>query len=152
LAILESIALLNADIERQHALVDAYNAAAIAVNRAKHLKETIAGLEREQEAQQKRANAIYTAICLEEESWQDQGSLPLWAQKHRTVKAIARRWDMGVDLVRELFADEPGVLTIDRPETLNKRDYTTRFIPASVISRVHDRWVKRKQRLAARHS
>jgi hypothetical protein len=44
---------------------------------------------------------------------------------------------MSVKLVRKIFAAEPGVLKIDRPEVRNKRGYCSLYIPESVAVSVH---------------
>jgi hypothetical protein len=54
---------------------------------------------------------------------------------------------MGVDLVRELFDRNPDVIAVARPETRNKREYVTRYVPESAIPRVHARLVADQQKL-----
>ncbi len=61
------------------------------------------------------------------------------SEKHYTVAEIAEQWGISVDLARDTFADEPGVLTFDRPRTRVKRGYSTMRIPESVLLRVHTR-------------
>ncbi len=61
------------------------------------------------------------------------------AQRHYSVADIARQWGVSTDLVRSVFADEPGVLRFTRPRTKNKRQYETLRITASVLVRVHTR-------------
>ena len=60
-------------------------------------------------------------------------------EKHYTVAEIAEQWGISVDLARDTFEDEPGVLTFDRPRTRVKRGYSTMRIPESVLVRVHTR-------------
>jgi hypothetical protein len=39
-------------------------------------------------------------------------------EKHYKVIDLADLWGMSVKVVRKMFADEPGVLKIDRPESV----------------------------------
>jgi hypothetical protein len=59
-------------------------------------------------------------------------------EKHYKVPELAKLWSLSDDLVRDLFEDEPGVLTITRPENVRKkkRAYVSLRIPASVAKRV----------------
>ena len=57
-------------------------------------------------------------------------------EQHYTPAQIAERWHLSVDTVRTLFAREPGVLKIDRPEKMHKRGYCSLRIPESVVLRV----------------
>jgi hypothetical protein len=61
------------------------------------------------------------------------------AQQHYSVADIAKQWGVSTDLVRSVFAEEPGVLRFTRPRTKNKRQYETLRIPESVLVRVHTR-------------
>jgi hypothetical protein len=74
----------------------------------------------------------------------------MWDEKHRSTKAIADLWGMGIDLVRELFADDDDVMDVDRPETRNKRGYTTGYISNSAMKRVHAKLIAARQRKARR--
>ena len=58
-------------------------------------------------------------------------------EEHLTCRQIAKLWHSSVDTVRRIFRDEPGVLRIERPETLHKRGYVSLRIPISVVERVH---------------
>jgi hypothetical protein len=58
-------------------------------------------------------------------------------ERHFSVQEIAKMWDLGVDLIRRLFANEEGVVRIAHPETLHKCGYCTLRIPESVAHRVH---------------
>lgn len=55
-------------------------------------------------------------------------------EKHLTCQQIANLWHTSVDTVRRAFRDEPGVLKIERPETLHKRGYMSLRIPISLLS------------------
>jgi hypothetical protein len=57
-------------------------------------------------------------------------------EQHYRATQIADRWNLSPDTIRDLFADEPGVLKIERPETMHKRGYTSLRIPESVVERV----------------
>jgi len=61
-------------------------------------------------------------------------------ERHYTVKELALLWHLGVDTVRAMFENEPGVLRVDRPETVHKRAYCTMRIPESVARRVYRKW------------
>jgi hypothetical protein len=61
------------------------------------------------------------------------------AERHYAVAEIAEMWNLSVDKVRELFADEPGVLVIGNQHPRHKRPYVTLRIPKSVVERVHRR-------------
>lgn len=67
-------------------------------------------------------------------------------EQHFSVKQIAQAWGLGVDVVRRLFANEPGVIKIAHPEILHKRGYVTLRIPKSVALRVHHRLTETKSR------
>ncbi len=58
-------------------------------------------------------------------------------ETHYTVGEVVKFWRLSDEYVRQRFRDEPGVLKVERPETLHKRKYTTLRIPESVLIRVH---------------
>ena len=58
-------------------------------------------------------------------------------EEHLTCRQVAKQWNSSVDTVRRIFRDEPGVLKIERPETLHKRGYVSLRIPVSIVERVH---------------
>ena len=58
-------------------------------------------------------------------------------EKHYSVSEIAKLWSVSVDLVRDTFADELGVLRWQRPATKTKRAYSLLRVPESVLVRVH---------------
>lgn len=58
---------------------------------------------------------------------------------HYSVQELASLWGLGVDKVRELFEDEPGVIKLRNPATRKKRAYTTLRIPETVAARVQSR-------------
>jgi hypothetical protein len=60
-------------------------------------------------------------------------------ERHYKATEIAELWGMSVKLVRKIFATEPGVLKIERPELRNKRGYCSLYIPESVALGVHKR-------------
>lgn len=61
-------------------------------------------------------------------------------ERHYKATELAELWGMSVKLVRKIFAVEPGVLKIDRPELRNKRGYCSLYIPESVAMSVHKRY------------
>jgi hypothetical protein len=60
-------------------------------------------------------------------------------ERHFTCKELAKLWGFGEDVLRKIFAHEPGVLKIGHPEYLHKRQYVSIRIPESVARRVHAR-------------
>lgn len=67
----------------------------------------------------------------------------LMKEPHYTAAEVAEQWGVSVDLVRDTFRDEPGVLLIERPGTRVKRSYATMRIPESVLDRVYNQLSKR---------
>jgi hypothetical protein len=57
--------------------------------------------------------------------------------KHYRVKELAELWGFCDNTIIKLFADEPGVLRLERVTA--KRAYTTLSIPQDVALRVHER-------------
>ena len=60
-------------------------------------------------------------------------------EDHYTVPQVAKMWGFGVDKVRQMFKDEPGVIREGKGETMHKRGYISCRIPISVVRRVHAR-------------
>lgn len=58
---------------------------------------------------------------------------------HYTVQELSRAWSIGVDKIRELFQNEPGVIKIQKPPREGRRVYTTLRIPENVAERVQRR-------------
>lgn len=58
---------------------------------------------------------------------------------HYTVQELAALWGLGVDKIRELFSNEPGVIKIQRPSKRGRRVYSTLRIPENVAERVQRR-------------
>ena len=58
---------------------------------------------------------------------------------HYSVQELAAVWGLGVDKIRELFEDEPGVIKLQNPATRPKCAYTTLRIPEIVAARVQSR-------------
>ncbi len=56
-----------------------------------------------------------------------------------TVQELAALWGLGVDKIRELFANEPDVKKIQSPSKKGKRHYVTLRIPERVAERVQRR-------------
>lgn len=57
--------------------------------------------------------------------------------KHYRVKELAELWGFCDNTIIKLFANEPGVLRLER--VTSKRTYTTLSIPPDVALRVHER-------------
>lgn len=57
-------------------------------------------------------------------------------EKHYAVADVAKVWGISVDLARDIFRKEPGVVAFDR--TGNGK-YITLRVPESVMERVHRR-------------
>jgi hypothetical protein len=58
---------------------------------------------------------------------------------HYTVQQLASLWEFGVDKIRELFENEPGVIKLQSALKKGKRRYTTLRIPENVAERVQRR-------------
>jgi hypothetical protein len=58
-------------------------------------------------------------------------------ERHYTVFELSNLWGFSDRTIRRLFDSEPGVIKIDRPETIRKRRYTSMRIPAWVAQRVY---------------
>jgi hypothetical protein len=84
-------------------------------------------LQRRQAEMRDRINGKPSAVA----------DLPL--ERHFRPAEIAELWAMSHSAVIALFANESGVLILDRPEQRNKRSYRTLYIPESVLRRVHSR-------------
>lgn len=67
----------------------------------------------------------------------------LATEKHYSPTEISALWGFAPSRVRELFADEPGVLKLGEPSRREGkrlvRSYFTLRIPESVVLRVHAR-------------
>jgi hypothetical protein len=57
-------------------------------------------------------------------------------EKHYTPSEIAKLWGVSVDLIRDNFRKESGVLALDRT---GRGKYITMRVPESVMERVHRR-------------
>jgi hypothetical protein len=68
-----------------------------------------------------------------------QFQTPALGERHYAVAEIAEIWNLSSDKVRQLFENEPGVLTIGRSNP-RKRRYLTLRIPESVVERVYLRF------------
>lgn len=60
-------------------------------------------------------------------------------EQHYTVPELAKLWSLSPGAVRSLFAKEPDVIRLDRPEQRFKRGYTSCRIPESTAKRVYAR-------------
>ena len=77
----------------------------------------------------------------------------LAGQKHYTPGELGELWHLAPSKIRELFADEPGVIRIGgfsrREGKQLKRSYFTLRIPQSVAERVHARLTSTSQKQLA---
>jgi hypothetical protein len=63
--------------------------------------------------------------------------------RHFTVGEIAALWGLSDDAVRNIFAQEPGVLMLGgQPKPGKRRGHVTLRIPEDVLQRVHRRLSK----------
>jgi hypothetical protein len=60
-------------------------------------------------------------------------------EKHYSPSELAKMWGLGDDTIREIFKNEPGVLSYGNAGTRTRRRYITMRIPESVVIRVHNR-------------
>lgn len=60
-------------------------------------------------------------------------------ERHYTVKEVAEMWHLDEKMIRRIFGDEPGVVSIGSIERRFRRAYRTLRIPESVLARVHRR-------------
>lgn len=60
-------------------------------------------------------------------------------ERHYTVKEVAEMWHLDEKMIRRIFGDEPGVVSIGSSESRFRRAYRTLRIPESVLVRVHRR-------------
>lgn len=67
----------------------------------------------------------------------------LATERHFSPLELAELWNFSTPVIRELFANEPGVIRIGEPSRKEgrslKRGYLTLRIPESVAVRVHTR-------------
>jgi hypothetical protein len=70
-------------------------------------------------------------------------------EQHYTIAELAQRWGFSVKFIRLHFQNEPGVIVVQRPESMHKRGYATMRIPESVAERVYARLVKKPTSPAA---
>ena len=61
------------------------------------------------------------------------------AEKHYTPSELAEMWGVSVQVIRDLFRREEGVLKLGSNGTRSRRAYKTLRIPESVAERVHTR-------------
>ena len=73
----------------------------------------------------------------EERSVAPRIPIPLYAERHYSVAEISEMWNLSPDVVRKLFQNEPGVLTLADQVARHKRRYTTLRIPESIVQHVH---------------
>jgi len=59
-------------------------------------------------------------------------------ERHFSVSDLAAIWNLGPDLIRRLFQDEPGVIVISTPRR-RTRVYRVLRIPESVANAVYQR-------------
>lgn len=74
-------------------------------------------------------------------------------ERHYTIAELAELWNVAHSTVKNLFANEPGVLRFSMPRLMQSKAKPRQSlrIPESVAARVHERWcssgrAERKQR------
>jgi excisionase family DNA binding protein len=60
-------------------------------------------------------------------------------ERHYTVKEVPELWHLDAKMVRKIFANEPGVVSLGSGESRYRRPYRTLRIPESVMLAVHHR-------------
>jgi hypothetical protein len=55
---------------------------------------------------------------------------------------VSEIWNLDEKMIRRIFGDEPGVVSIESEESRYRRAYRTLRIPESVLLRVHRRMRK----------
>jgi len=60
-------------------------------------------------------------------------------ERHYTAEEVAEIWHLDEKMIRRIFGDEPGVVSIGSDECRFRRAYRTLRIPESVLLRVHRR-------------
>jgi hypothetical protein len=70
-------------------------------------------------------------------------------ERHFKISEIAEQWNVSDDVVRAIFADEPGVLKFGQATRLTgrgkyKRRYSYLRIPESVLQRVQERLMHKR--------
>ena len=58
-------------------------------------------------------------------------------EKHYTVKEVSELWHLDAKMVRKIFANQPGVVSLGSCESRYRRPYRTLRIPESVMLIVH---------------
>lgn len=76
-------------------------------------------------------------------SYERERKRGLHNERHFSPVELAEMWALSAPVIRELFADEPGVIKIGKPSRRIgrslKRSYYSLRIPESVAERVHRR-------------
>jgi hypothetical protein len=62
---------------------------------------------------------------------------PEFLERHFMLHELGEAWGLHEDTLRDWFADEPGVLKIERRLRKGKRGYTSMRVPESVARRVY---------------
>lgn len=65
--------------------------------------------------------------------------LARFQERHYSVAEVAEMWNLCRDVVRGIFAEEPGVFKYGSDRRRGKRGYHTLRIPESVLDRVYRR-------------
>jgi hypothetical protein len=76
-------------------------------------------------------------------------AMSLAAEQHYSPQELAALWGLSDEMIRRMFADEPGILLIGEPSRRVGRrlvrGYQTMRIPRSVSDRVHERLRTRRR-------
>lgn len=65
--------------------------------------------------------------------------MSIHTERHYTPKQIKDMWGLSETTIRDLFADLPGVLKLEKPRLRGKRRYVSLRIPESVLLQAHQR-------------
>jgi hypothetical protein len=63
-------------------------------------------------------------------------------EPHYTVQQVSKLWQLDEQMVRKIFRNEPGVVSLGSSEGRYRRAYKTLRIPESMMLRVHRRMRK----------
>lgn len=66
-------------------------------------------------------------------------SSPAFSSRHYTVGELAAMWQLGPDVIRRLFENEPDILILSNGQSHRRRLYRTFRIPARTVQRVYER-------------
>jgi len=65
-------------------------------------------------------------------------------EKHYTIAEIAQLWGLSWSSVRRILENETGIVIWGHPGNNKRKRYQTIRVPASVLTRIHSRVLKRQ--------